>query len=261
MLDTNAKEEIHAVKTNVDRLVIRNGKFVAEVSKSGEYEIEFSNGLRKTFQADAPKDIELPVWSLEIEDWNEGEKKTIIEDRGLGIVTREVYYETKKTPLEIGETLLKPWKEMEKAGPQVSGVGYYRTKVTLDVWDESQGAILKIGSTNGHSAAVYVNGEKAKAFDFDALAVDISDLLRSGENTICVEVASSLNNRLMARGYYEQGREFSKQLSDNANNAVDGSAENREEDNRSDIFDIHPVVRDYGMTGEAKLIRYIRKEI
>lgn len=262
MVDTNAQDEIHAVKTNVDCLTIKNGRFMAAVSKSGEYETEFSDGSKKSFRAEVPEDIQLPVWSLEVEDWNEGEKKTIVEDRGLGIVTNEVYYETKKTLLPVGETELKPWREMEKAGPQVSGIGRYKTRITIpEAWEENQGALLKIESTNGHSASVYVNGKKAKPFDFDALAVDISDLLQSGENEICVEVASSLNNRLMARGYYEKGREFSKQLSDNANNAVDGSAENREEDNRSDIFDIHPVVRDYGMTGEVKLIRYIRKEI
>ncbi len=262
VIDTHGPEEVHAVRSNADKLVMKDGKLVASVSRTGEYEIELSDGTKKTFQAEVPENISLPVWNLEVEDWNEGEKKTIVEDRGLGIVTNEVYYETKKTLLPVGETRLIPWKDMEKVGPEVSGIGYYRTTVRIsEDWDESQGAVLKIGSTNGHSAAVYVNGTKAKAFDFDALAVDISDLLHTGENEICVETASSLNNRLKARGYYAKGNEFSRQLADNANNAVDGSAETNENEHRDAMFNIQAVVRDYGMTGEVELIRYIRKEI
>ena len=67
--------------------------------------------------------IELTDWTLTVEDWNEGEKKQMIEDRGKGIVTREVYYETKKTKLEAGKVELKPWKDIPQIGPQVSGVG------------------------------------------------------------------------------------------------------------------------------------------
>lgn len=262
MVDTSEKEELHAVCTNVYALKRLDGKLVANVFESGEYEVELSNGEKKSFQLEIPQDISLPIWNVEVEDWNEGEKKTIVEDRGLGIVTNEVYYETKKTLLAVGKTELKPWKDMEKVGSEVSGIGYYTVKVNIpENWEDSQGAILKIGSTNGHSAAVYVNGKKAKAFDFDALAVDISDLLSSGENEIRVEVASSLNNRLKARGYYTKGNEFSRQLADNANNAMEGSADNQDSQGVGMLFDIQAVVRDYGMTGEVKLIRYIRKEI
>lgn len=259
LVDTNAPEELHAVNTNVDKLIIKDGKFVASVSRSGEYEEELSDGTKKTFQTEVPENISLPVWNLEVEDWNEGEKKTITEDRGLGIVTNEVYYETKKTIIPVGETPLVPWKDMEKVGPEVSGIGYYRVKVNIpEIWDDSQGAILKLESTNGHSAAVYVNGTKAKAFDFDALAVDISDLLHTGENEIKVEAASSLNNRLIARGYYSKGNEDSKQLAANANNAMEDQTDTPETGN---LFNIQAVVRDYGITGDAKIIRYIRKEI
>jgi hypothetical protein len=34
--------------------------------------------------------------------------------------------------------------------------------------------------------------------------VDLTDDLRAGDNTVTVRVASSLNNRLLARGYYER---------------------------------------------------------
>ena len=36
-------------------------------------------------------------------------------------------------------------------------------------WNEKNGAILKIGSVNKNTVAVYVNGEKARAVDMDCL--------------------------------------------------------------------------------------------
>jgi len=138
----------------------------------------------------------------------------------------------------------------------VSGVGYYEAKVSLpESWSEEHGAILKIGSTNGNTAAVYVNGTKARAVDFDALAVDISELLRPGENTVLVEVSTTLNNRLLARGYFDKVTEMSLMLSDHANNAFEGG---EEKENSGSSFDISASVQDYGMVGEVKLMTYTK---
>jgi hypothetical protein len=38
--------------------------------------------------------------------------------------------------------------------------------------------------------------------------VDVTDDLRFGDNTVTVRVSSSLNNRLLARGYYGQVRDI-----------------------------------------------------
>jgi hypothetical protein len=152
-----------------------------------------------------PAPIVLDRWNLEVEDWNEGDQKAIIEDRGLGLITKEVYYETKKTRIPAGRLdALKPWKDIPAIGPEVSGVGYYTTAFTLPPeWGEAGlGAALNIGSTNGNSAAIYVNGLKAPPYDFNRKTVDITALVKAGENTLLVEVSSTLNNRLIARGYH-----------------------------------------------------------
>ena len=139
----------------------------------------------------------LPLWDLSVEDWNEGDKVTITEDRGLGIVTKEVYYETTKDILHAGTVSLKPWKDIPRIGPEVSGVGYYTARVTLPSdWSEANGAVLEIGSVNGNTAAIYVNGHKAGAFNMQSLQADISEWLIPGENTILVEVSSTLNKPL-----------------------------------------------------------------
>lgn len=53
-----------------------------------------------------------------------------------------------------------------------------------------------------------VNGARWHGFDTSCPRVDISDEVRSGENDLRVRVASSLNNRLLARGYYDDTTDF-----------------------------------------------------
>ena len=43
----------------------------------------------------------------------------------------------------------------------------------------------------------------AKGFDTSHPVVDVTEDLRAGENTVTIRVSSSLNNRLLARGYYD----------------------------------------------------------
>lgn len=261
VIDKNEKGGVHAVSTNADKLLKENNTFKAIVTRSGDYEIVFSDGNIKKLSVSVPDDIELTKWKLEVEDWNEGEKKEIIEDRGLGIVTKEVYYETKKSLIDAGEIDLKPWKDIECIGKNVSGIGYYTaTAILPDSWNKENGAILKIENVNKHTLAVYVNGQKAKSVDFDALEVDISSLLNSGANEIKVEVTTSLNNRLLARGYYEKGKSFSMMLAENANNANIGmeGADKETGADMAPLFNINPEVQDYGMVGTVKLITYTK---
>lgn len=258
-IDLSEKDVLHAMDTNVGELRYDEDGFVALVFESGEYETVFSDGRRYRFSAEAPQDIRLPVWDLVIEDWNEGEKESIVEDRGRGFVTKEVYYRTSKKTLKAGMTELKPWKEIPAAGEAVSGIGHYTAKVELPAdWGKEHGAYLQIGSLNKHTAAVYVNRVKARAVDFDRLSVDISELLHPGENEIQVEVSTSLNNRLRARNYYESGNASSQEPAANAGDTSEAAEENAEKQEASEGFKFHITakVRDYGMTGEVKLRTY-----
>ena len=253
----------HTVRDNARRAdaealqIVReaDGSLTALAFRSGVWNVALSDGTVRTVRAKAPDDITLSRWKLTVEDWNEGAKRTIVEDRGLGIVTREVYFETKKTRIDAGETALLPWKDIPAVGPEVSGVGFYTTQITLPPdWDKTRGARLRLQSVNGHTAAVYINGQKAGVLDHDALCTDVSSLLTAGENTVTVEVTSSLNNRLLARGYYEKAKAFSRQLAASANNAME---EMDEENDFSALFDIKARVQDYGLTG-AVLETYAR---
>ena len=261
VIDQNEAANLHVVSHTFAVIEKEGEQLLAKAAAAGTYEAVLSDGTKREISVEVPNDIDLPSWTLEVEDWNEGEKKEIIEDRGLGIVTKEVYYETEKTKISVGETALKPWKEIEAVGPEVSGIGRYHTTFELpEEWSEKNGAVLKIESVNKHTVRVWVNKKQADVVDFDALTVDVSDLLQSGENEICVEVTTSLNNRLLARGYYEKGKAFSMALAANANNANVGMEENQAEAGAESmpLFDVHTTVADYGMVGEVKLITYTK---
>jgi hypothetical protein len=231
---------------------LRDGELILRAERSGRYTTTLNDGSEVKTEITVPDNILLKTWELEVEDWDEGEKKTIVEDRGRGIVTREVYYETKKTRIAAGRIELKPWKDIPALGPAVSGVGYYTTAFTLpENWNAGNGAVLSIESTNGNSAAVYVNGKKAPAFDFSGRRVDISALLVPGENTVTVEVASTLNNRLLSRNYHAQIEKTAELMAQALGEETEGM------DEMAGMMNIkRPEPQDYGMTGEVKLITY-----
>jgi len=149
--------------------------------------------------------VEPDEWRIVVESWDAGDLEVITEDRGLGYQTREVRPRTSVTHLAVASTSLLPWRDLAEVGPEVSGVGEYRT--TLRLQDEPQEGyryLLDLGSTAGGLGSVRVNDGVAKGFDTSRPVVDVTDDLRVGENDVTVRVASSLNNRLLARGYYDE---------------------------------------------------------
>lgn len=258
-LHKSERDSRHVLSSNAYQVRSENGTFSIVASNSGDYEVIFSDGSKAESKVIAPQNIILPEWDLEVEDWNEGEKVTITENRGLGITTNEVYYTTKKSRILVGKTALIPWKDIPEVGPEVSGVGYYTTKVNLPSdWSDNNGALLMIESTNGSTASIYVNGKKAPAYDFNKHSVDISHLLNAGDNVIQVEVSSTLTNRLIARNYYkEKANPMLMMKSDDADRYIDTS-DPATMDSNSEMFNAFPkaTVQDYGMTGVVELITY-----
>lgn len=140
-----------------------------------------------------------------MENWDAGEDELIIEDRGLGYKTREILPHTAVTPLRTPESKLLPWAELEHVGPQVSGIAQYTTTLKLDTGlSAAHRYIIDLGSTNGGLGSVSVNGGAPRGFDTSRPKVDVTDYPTAGENEVVVRVSSSLNNRLIARGYYER---------------------------------------------------------
>ncbi|WP_458117252.1 glycosyl hydrolase [Arthrobacter sp. D2-10] len=147
----------------------------------------------------------LLTWTTSVESWDAGESTEVhVEDRGLGYETREVRPTTEISRLEAGSGALRPWCDIPEVGPEVSGVGEYRATFTLsEAVAPSDRYVLDLGSTAGGLGSVHVNDGMVTGFDTSHPVVDVSADVRSGQNTVVIRVASSLNNRLIARGYYD----------------------------------------------------------
>lgn len=175
-------------------------------TESGTYTATLANGSTVTKKITVPADVDLTdaPWNLILNSWTPGDKKTLTEVR-QGYTTKEVYYTTKKTDIDVGTTRLIPWNEMTFTAQDpasVSGVGTYTTTFGLPrTWNASHGAYLNIGSTGGALAQVWVNGQKIPGYDFITGRIDVSSALKAGTNTIKLEVSSSLRNQMRALGY------------------------------------------------------------
>jgi hypothetical protein len=235
-------QALHAVSSTADAVLLDGGTVAVQASQSGTYRTVLSDGRSFDTTLEAPAPIALERWDIVVEDWNAGDKVVNLETK-FGHTTTEVYYTTAKTPLTFSNSPLLPWKDLPAtanqlaslAGPDpsmsdVSGVGTYTTDFTLPAdWSSANGAHLQIGSTNGGSAQVFVNGQKAPGLDLRTLQTDVSALLRPGQNTITVTVASTLTNRMLQRDY---------------------------QDNASQWTDVWPTVQDYGLVGPVSLQPY-----
>ena len=92
---------------------------------------------------------------------------------------------------------LASWDNIKEIGCEVSGKGHYRAVFS---WDgAADGAYLDLGSLV-QSAKVYINGRKTENLNMLHPIVDISGLLRLGENTIEIEYSSNLTNVQLSRG-------------------------------------------------------------
>lgn len=257
----------HVIASNASLVREKNGKTCLAARTTGDYSARLTSGQEIHAHIEAPADIDLPLWKLQVESWDAGDKVEITEDRGLGYVTREIYYDTNKTMLDAGEVKLKPWKDIPAVGPEVSGVGFYSAEFELpETWNSQNMAVFQMDSVCGSTAAVYVNGVKAPAVDFARPEVDITALVKPGKNEIKVEVTSTLANRLQARGYF---RDIPKMMgiimSDpTVFGEMPGSDDEKPEDAPEGpgfpmTFETEPV--NYGLTGGARITTYTLKEI
>jgi hypothetical protein len=205
-IDLKNKTAAPVQATNAAKAIMTAGGAAILATQSGSYTATLADGSKMTKQISVPADVDLTnsQWNLVLSSWTPGDKVTLTEARD-GYTTKEVYYETNKTDINVGATPLIAWKDMaftEQNPASVSGVGTYRTTFTLpSTWGASNGAYLNIDSTGGALAQVWVNGKKITGYDFVAGRVDVSSALKAGTNTVQIQVSSSLRNQMRALGY------------------------------------------------------------
>ncbi|MCL2165277.1 MAG: hypothetical protein FWH55_13040 [Oscillospiraceae bacterium] len=194
-LNPNVDEKLYAVSSDADSLYYTGSKLMLRASESGDYTTLLSNGASIDASVIAPASIPLVSWDLTVESWTRGDTIEITEDRGLGYISTEYLQKTDKTMIDVGTTPLISWSNIPLLGNTVSGVGSYTTKFTLpNDWNASNVAVFTVDSLGGNTARVYVNGRKADAVNIHTLKLDITDLVKPGENTIEVEVSTGITN-------------------------------------------------------------------
>ena len=172
----------HAVATDADGTLFTRRGLTVRASAAGTYTTRLSQGRTVTTDiARVPGPITPSRWSVEVEDWYPGADATRTER-----VRRTLTLDT-----------LLPWSQIPELADS-AGIGTYRTTLALpDDWDASHGAYLELGQISD-TFRVTVNGTRLAPGDRLHPVADIGPLLRPGGNTVEVEVATPLINRLRA---------------------------------------------------------------
>ncbi len=186
------------------QLICENGRLYAAASKPGSYVVALSDGSKARVNIEVREAPVVSQWELLVEDWKAGDKKEISETR-QGHTTVEYYYETVKDIIRVSLDRLRLWKDIPEIGRAVSGIGRYRGSFMLpEDWTEQDGLIADLGTLH-EMARVTVNGQLVQYADMMDPRVDISAFVRPGENEIRIEVSTTLLNRLIAMGRYQEG--------------------------------------------------------
>ncbi|MEV0173066.1 glycosyl hydrolase [Streptomyces sp. NPDC050803] len=170
----------HAVTTDTDQVLYAQGGPAVRASAPGTYTTRLSSGRTVTTRiASVPEAITPARWELEAEDWRPGAGAT----------------QTDRLRHTLTLDTLLPWSQIPELADS-AGIGRYRTTVELPSdWDASHGARLELGQVSD-TFRVTVNGIRTAPADRLHPVLDIGPLLRRGTNTVEVEVATPLINRL-----------------------------------------------------------------
>ncbi|WP_328974609.1 glycosyl hydrolase [Streptomyces canus] len=170
----------HAEATDADAVLFTERGLTLRARTAGTWTTRLSRGRTATTRTPAvPAPLTPARWELEVEDWYPGSDATRTEH-----VRRGVTLET-----------LRPWSQIPELADS-AGIGRYRTTVTLPAdWTSSHGAELELGQVSD-TFRVSVNGRRLPAADRLHPVVDLGPFLRRGENTLEIEVATPLINRL-----------------------------------------------------------------
>ncbi|MBF8184642.1 alpha-L-rhamnosidase [Nonomuraea sp. K274] len=159
----------HATATSADLVRFADGALLIRATGAGTYTTALSDGRTVTTAIDSvPAPVPLSSWRLRVEDRRPGTP-----------VTHDLRLDR-----------LAPWPDIPELA-DVSGVGTYTTTVHLT----GSGAYLELGEVTD-TCRVRVNGRDLDPVDQLHPVLDLGPHLRRGTNTIEVEVATPLGNRL-----------------------------------------------------------------
>ncbi len=180
VLGVNDNNKIYATSGSGNNFYYdKNGNLAVKATSNGQHSIGLSDGsVRKIEVSGLLAPMNLSNWKLKVEDWKPGSTPT----------------STTKDLINVDLGDLKPWTSIPELKTS-SGIGTYTTTFAMDKgWKEGFGAYLNMGIVN-FAYKLKINGTEVKVNQINTL-IDIGPYVKSGTNTVEVEVATTLNNRL-----------------------------------------------------------------
>ena len=169
----------HAISTTANAVYRGTMGLVLRSNTTGTFTTMLSTGRKtETKIGTIPPVQELQNWTLNVQDYQPGMTNTTTR-----IVKHTIQLEELTVWTNITELL------------DVSGIGTYSTSFNLHDWPSDAGAMLQIPSFLG-SFRITVNGKQMPPVDQLSIEFDIGMYLKPGTNTLEIEVATTLLNRL-----------------------------------------------------------------
>ena len=174
----------HALPSNFSgNVTYDRNELVAKSFQSQTTTLSLSNKTQVPIEISVTESLRtLNSWQLTIEDW--GPTSNISETTSHST-----------TMHHYNISSVASWDEIDPALKFVSGIGYYQTTFTWDGSRES-GFILTTGPVF-HTMEAKLNGHALNAFEPYDPWVDLTGHLVRGENVLEIQVATTLQNRLL----------------------------------------------------------------
>jgi len=180
VLLTPAATRLHAVDTTGGEVLDTGGALILRATRPGRYRVVLSDGRALDRVIDRlPAVRSLVDWHLMVSDWRQRSAGRLIQ-----------------IPHDLDLYGLAAWSEIPEL-EDVSGIGSYRASFDLPDGrpDGTLGAYLELGTVAG-TFDVAVNGRALPPVNQTTARVDIGPYIVPGRNTVTVEVATTLRNRL-----------------------------------------------------------------
>ncbi|WP_437534087.1 glycosyl hydrolase [Sorangium sp. So ce726] len=174
-----AASRLYAVDTTGGEVLDSGKGLVLRATEPGRYDVVVSDGRTLDVAiASVPSPIALTDWHINVSDWRQGDDGQLIQ------MTQDLDLQG-----------LAAWPDIPEL-EDVSGIGSYSASFTVgEGWTRDSGAYLDLGKVVG-TYDVAINGTTLPAVNQVTARVDVGPYLVAGRNTVTVEVATTLRNRL-----------------------------------------------------------------
>ncbi|KFZ24069.1 hypothetical protein V502_01445 [Pseudogymnoascus sp. VKM F-4520 (FW-2644)] len=184
------KKPRYATSTTSQTLVYdSHSRLLIRATVAGPYSSVLDDG--ETYQTTISKDLpamELKTWTLNVDDWQPADANGTT---GNVTATRIVKH-------ELSLSSLTAWSDIPEL-QDISGIGIYHTNFTLGTASmplfSDMGAYIKLSKFNG-SFRIKINDQPLPPCVRFSLQYDIGAYVINGTNTVEIEVAFSLLNRM-----------------------------------------------------------------